>query len=174
MRCCCRFLSTVLLLSCTTAVPSVPPPVSANALELQHTLSAAATASGTAGTSVTIAPGTYVFSNTSLAVTGAANLDIAAHGVTLVFYYGFGLQLTSCTNVSLRGLTFDADPPNYAQGVLTGWNRGSSGDRAALAAAVAATVTFDEAFLLPDMSVQPFSQPGGLAGAKVRAAVQLY
>ena len=111
--------AAVLLLAprATTAVPSVPPPISANAVSLQLQLNDAAKIS--IPSTLTIAPGVYVFSNTSATVTGATDLNIDAHGVTFVFYYGFGLDITNCHNVSVRGLTLDSDPPNYAQGVLT-------------------------------------------------------
>lgn len=177
-----RSLAVALLLRCAAAVPSVPPPVSANALALQRTLTAAAAASAAVQpqpgnvTSLNLAPGTYVFSNTSLTVAGARNLAITAHGVTLVFYFGFGLQLISCANLSIRGLTIDADPPNYAQGVLTGWedtSDGGGGGTSAVAVGTVALVSFDSAFLLPDTDAQPFSHPGGLAGAKVCAAAAL-
>ena len=62
-----------------------------------------------------------------------------------------------CHNVSIRGLTFDSDPPNYAQGVVTAVRPDVS----------AFTAKFDTRFIPPDTSVPPFSAPGGSAGAKV-------
>ena len=49
------------------------------------------------------------------AIGRAKDLTIDAHGVTLVFYLGFGMSIRNSQNVTVRGLTFDADPPNYAQ-----------------------------------------------------------
>ena len=62
-----------------------------------------------------------------------------------------------CHNVSIIGLTFDSDPPNYAQGVVTAVRPDVSGF----------TAKFDTRFIPPDTSVPPFSAPGGSAGAKV-------
>jgi hypothetical protein len=154
-----------VLASIAHAVPSVPPPVSANALALQRTLTAAAASSSAAGNpfspgrplAVTVPPGRYTFSDTSLAIAGAANLDVNAHNATFVFYFGHGLVVSDSANVSVRGPTLDADPPNYAQGTVTAVAPDGSGFVA----------SFDPRFIPPDCSVQPFSQPGGLAGAKV-------
>lgn len=86
---------------------------------------------------------------------------VATPAVTFVFYYGFGVQIVNSANVTVRGpLALDSEPPNYAQGIVrvVGGEGGNSstfeGD-------------FDEHFLPPDTSVQPFSHSGGLAGAKV-------
>ena len=90
-------------------------------------------------------------------LTNARDLVIDAYGATFVFYYGFGLQLQNSVNVTVRGLTFDADPPNYAQGVVTS----VAADNASVVA------TFDGAFLEPDTTRYPFSDPDGVYGAKV-------
>jgi len=134
------------------AVPSVPPPVAPHALALQQTIDAAI---AVLQPTLTIAPGRYVFSNTALTIAGASNLVIEATDVTFVFFYGFGMAISSCHNLTVRGLTIDADPPNYAQGTVT-----------AVTNATSFAAQFDEAFLPPDTTTQPFSHPGGLAGAK--------
>jgi hypothetical protein len=98
-----------------------------------------------------------VFSNTALEIEGAENLVLDARGATFVFYLGFGVSIRNCRNVTVRGLVLDADPPNYAQGVVTGVDL----------TAGAVVATFDDEFLMPDPSTTPFDQPGGSAGAKV-------
>ena len=134
--------------------PSEPPRVGANASALQARVSEAVAAGSEY---LLVPPGTYVFSNTSLDVAGAKDLTIDAHGVTLVFYLGFGMSIRNSQNVTVRGLTFDADPPNYAQGTVTAVDTAAGTFRA----------TFDDSFIMPDTSVTPFNQPGGSAGAKI-------
>ena len=103
----------------------------------------------------------YVFSNASLVITGANNLVIDAVGATFVFYIGFGVVLNDCHNVTLRGLTLDSDPPNFAQGALV------HGAGQPVATAMTFEAQFDDAFLAPDPRLPPFDHPGGLVGAKV-------
>ena len=154
--------AAVLLLAprATTAVPSVPPPISANAVSLQLQLNDAAKIS--IPSTLTIVPGVYVFSNTSATVTGATDLNIDAHGVTFVFYYGFGLDITNCHNVSVRGLTLDSDPPNYAQGVLTKLESVTSANGSTTSVA---TAIFDDAFLTPNTSF--LCTKSGQRGSKI-------
>lgn len=128
-----------LLVACATAAPSVPPPISANAAALQQQITSSVAHSVRA---LTIEPGTYIFSNSSATIVGARNLDIDATGVTFLFYYGYGVVITNCHNLSVRGLTLDSDPPNYAQGVVTGPVEGGNSS--------AVTATFDDRFLPPD------------------------
>ena len=149
-----RPLIAALLAARAAAVPSTPPPASANAAALRRDL-ARAVADGDA--SFAVAPGSYVFSNESLYLTDARDLAIDAYGATFVFYYGFGFQLQNCVNVTVRGLVFDAEPPNYAQGVVTSVGSGNS----------SVVATFDASFLEPDTTLYPFSSPSGVYGAKV-------
>ena len=157
----CRDL--LLFLTALTAlaecVPSLPPPVGREALALQRAISAAVAAGDSA---LKIPAGDYVFSNTSLHITAARDLAIDATGVVFIFFYGFGMLLSDCRNTSVKGLTFDSDPPNYAQGKITEVFATSE-----LAGGTAFTAKFDDRFIPPDTSVQPFSSPGGSAGAKV-------
>eukprot|EP00911_Craspedida_sp_UC1_P001480 UC1_evm1s1119 len=102
-------------------VPSVPPPVSANAVALQAAINKAANRSSSGSTTATVlinlAPVVYTFSNASLLINGARNVIIDGGGAAeLVFFYGHGISLTNCVNVTLRHLVIDSDPPNYAQG----------------------------------------------------------
>jgi hypothetical protein len=106
---------------------------------------------------VVVAAGTYAFSNTTLTIADTSHLSIEAYDVTLIFYFGYGVSLSNCANVSVRGLTLDSDPPNYAQGTIT-----------QVPNSTRFIADFDGAFLPPDTAVQPFSNPGGTAGAKVR------
>ena len=64
-------LASALAAAPVAAVPSVPPPASANAVALQRRLDAAV-AGGTPA--LTIEPGTYVFSNTSAVISGAVSV----------------------------------------------------------------------------------------------------
>lgn len=146
--------ATWLLATGAAAVPSVPPPMSPNAVELQQQLNEAA--SSATGSSLTVAPGQYVFSNTSLAIDGATDLRIDAHGVTFIFYYGFGVVITNCHNISVRGLTLDADPPNFAQGVVTSVEGGNNS---------VVTAHFDDQFLPPDTRF--LVTKSGLRGSKM-------
>lgn len=148
-------LAVCLAASVCVAVPSVPPPTSASAMALQQTVLSAAAQQGPR--SLSIAPGEYMFSNVSLIVTNATDLAIDARGVTLTFYYGFGLRFINCRNVSVRGLILDSEPPNYAQGTVT-----------ELINSTTFAADFDDVFIPPDPTAQPFSNAGGLAGAKVR------
>ena len=133
-------------------VPSVPPPISQNAVALQSRI-----ASAPNGSTVTLdANGRYTFSNSTLLISAAAGVTLDGNGATLVFYYGFGVLLQGCTAVTVRNLTLDSDPPNYAQGSVRSLGPG----RTVLAA-------FDPAFLMPDTAVPPFNNPGGHVGAKV-------
>eukprot|EP00040_Diaphanoeca_grandis_P042547 m.265273 g.265273 ORF g.265273 m.265273 type:complete len:555 (+) comp60984_c0_seq1:250-1914(+) len=147
-----------------SAIHSIPPAITMNAIELQHNISAAAAASNN-----TIAPayphlvvpaGNYVFSNQSLTIQGAQNMVIEAEGngtaVTFTFFYGFGVMLSGCKNLTVKGITLDSDPPNYAQLVLQTVQNSTT-----------LIAKADAAFLPPDTSVSPFNNPGGLYGAKV-------
>lgn len=140
---------------CWTAwgVPSIPPPVGENASALQDTISAAIASSQRV---VRIPPGKYVFSDTSVTISGAQDMVIHAGGVTFVFYYGSGLTVSECHNLTVRGLTLDSDPPNYAQGTITASVNGTD-----------FVARFDDRFIPPDTGVQPFSHAGGQIGAKV-------
>jgi hypothetical protein len=105
-----------------------------------------------------IPQGTFLFSNTTLQITGAANMVIEAEpGTEFIFYFGFGVQLTDCRNLTFigNGLTIDASPANYAQGTVLE------------IAGSAVLVNFDVDFLMPDTTAGPFDKPGGLIGAKV-------
>lgn len=134
-------------------VPSVPPPTDPRALLLEESISQAI---ATGRDEYIIDPGTYVFSNHSLYLSGAENFTIRAENVSFVFFLGYGMQISHSRNVTVQGLTFDSDPPNYAQGKVT--NVLSSTEFVA---------TFDDRFILPDVSKPPFDAPGGSAGAKV-------
>ena len=136
-------------------VPSIPPPVGRSAIDLQANIPAAIASEGV--DQLTIPPGSYVFSNSSLLISSPKDLRIDAAGATLVFFYGYGVQITGAINLTVVGLVLDADPPNYAQGQVVAID----GDRAGFEA------TFDDEFLMPDTSLPPFSSPGGSAGCKV-------
>ena len=97
----------------------------------------------------------------SLVIANARNLVVDATGATFVFYFGFGVLLNNCHNVTLRGVTLDSDPPNFAQGALT-HDAGQP-----VATATSFTAQFDDAFLAPNLQLPPFNHPGGLSGAKV-------
>jgi len=160
-----RLAGLAYTLALCSSVPSVPPPPTENALQLQRTV-AAACAAGTPAT-ITIEPGVYVFANRSLLIAGASNLVLqAARGsgptpaVQFVFYYGFGVQIVNSANITVRGpLALDSDPPNYAQGVVRSLSAGGNTSRF--------DADFDPQFLSPDITRQPFVSAGGLAGAKV-------
>ena len=137
------------------ARPSLPPPVSASASFLQTEFDRICAQEK--GGHLTIKAGTYVFSNTSLEITDCRHVSVQGHGATFLFYYGFGISIKNCENVTVQGLTLDSDPPNYAQGQVT---------RVDLSTA-SFTSTFDEDFLMPDTSTVPFNAPGGSAGAKI-------
>ena len=162
---CMRLVALAYALTLCSSVPSVPPPPTANALQLQHTIDVAC-AAGVPAT-VTVEPGVYVFSNRSLVIAGASHLVLqAAAGsgsnpaVRLVFYYGFGVQIVNSDNVTVRGpLALDSNPPNYAQGVVRSLRAGGN--------ASCFDADFDPRFLSPDVTRQPFVSAGGLAGAKV-------
>ena len=149
----------VCLTTTTTilAIPAIPPSPTPNSLQLQQNLNHAISNNMQ---QFHVPPGTYVFSNSSLVVDKAMNLIITAQDVTLVFFYGYGFLLSNACNVTIIGLlTFDADPPNYAQGVVD--NEDIDPNNLTFSA------TFSSSFLLPDMSLPPFISPGGSAGAKV-------
>ena len=77
---------------------------------------------------------------------------MVGHGVTLIFYYGFGVQVVNSRGCSFLGFTLDSSPPNYAQGIV------QQVDGA----------TFDADFsndFIPPVG-GPFAAPGGLSGAK--------
>ena len=82
-----RSISWLILLgwiNIALAVPFVPPPVvSPAAIELQQAINTVAASLAT----LTIAPGSYVFSDNHLTITNASDLVIEAVGVTFVFYY---------------------------------------------------------------------------------------
>ena len=142
------------LLALVAGVPSFPPPITANAVALQQTIDKA-TMSAVPQT-LKIQAGNYIFSNTSLQIANARNLAIEAYNVTFVFYYGFGVDISQCHNLSVRGLTLDSDPPNYAQGVVRSVTNTTT-----------IVAEFDDRFLFPDTTTQPFSSPGGTGDAKV-------
>ena len=110
------FVTLLESVSLVVAIPSIPPPVGANATAVQQHISAAVIAQRQL---VTVPPGTYVFSDAALTIAGATNLVIDATGVTFVFYLGHGVSISNCHNLTVKGLTLDSDPPNYAQGVVT-------------------------------------------------------
>ena len=84
-------LITAILYHGVVAIPSVPPPISKNALELQSKIAEAS--AHTDPPALNVPPGQYVFSNTSLTFKGARNLVVNAKNVTLVFYYGLYLSV---------------------------------------------------------------------------------
>ena len=72
-------------ISIALAVPFVPPlVVSPAAIELQQAINHTVAASLA---TLTIAPGSYVFSDNHLTITNTSDLVIEAVGVTFVFYY---------------------------------------------------------------------------------------
>ena len=146
--------TALLWLAVVHAVPSIPPPISANAEALRERLAAAIAAGDR---TFEVKPGKYTFSNSSLQLAYARNLVVNAAGAEFVFYFGFGLDIESAQNLTVRGLTLDTEPPCYAQGVVTNVSDGSDSFSA----------SFDERFIPPDTGVEPFSAPGGSAGAKV-------
>jgi len=123
----------------------VPPPISSNAVQLQQELD---TLISSGKEQFVIPPGVYTFSNSSLILTGARNKTIIATGVTFVFYYGFGLMITGCHYVTVEGLLFDSEPPNYAQGLVT-----------SIVNETSFVARFDERFIPPDTREGPFSGP---------------
>ena len=147
------------------SVPSVPPPPTENALQLQRAISAACDAGKPA--TITVQPGVYVFSNNSLLIIGASNLVLQTvtgpepiPAVQFVFYYGFGVEIVDSANLTVRGpLALDSDPPNFAQGVVRSLSAGGNDS--------CFDADFDLHFLLPDRTIEPFVHAGGLAGAKV-------
>ena len=148
-----RRTAAAALFSSVLAVPSVPPPISANVHGLRQTIATAIKAGDSA---FTVAPGEYVFSNSSLIISDARNLVIEAVDAIFIFYYGFGMQIIRGHNVTVRGLTFDSEPPNYAQGKVI-----------SLLSETEFIARFDDRFIPPDTAVEPFDSPGGSAGAKV-------
>ena len=149
-----RDVAALCLFFFVLAIPATEPPrVGANASALQARVSEAVAAGSEY---LLVPPGTYVFSNTLWSV-AEKDLTIDAHGVTLVFYLGFGMSIRNSQNVTVRGLTFDADPPNYAQGTVTAVDTAAGTFEQLLA----------DSFIMPDTSVTPFNQPGGSAGAKI-------
>ena len=92
-----------------------------------------------------------------MTITNASDLVIETLGVTFVFYYGYGVDISNCRNLTVRGLTLDYNPVNYAQGtVVTVTN------------ATSVATSFDDAFLPLDTTTEPFNNQGGTTGAKVR------
>ena len=141
------------MLAAGRSVPSIPPPVDARALALQQTVSAAVLHGAS---QLTIPAGVFVFSNTTFAIEHAEDLIIDAYNVTLVFYFGSGLLLSNCNNVTLRGLILDSSPPNFAQGLIL---------PRALSMPNSMVAHFDTAvFIPPDTTVAPFNKPGGHRG----------
>eukprot|EP01063_Lacrimia_lanifica_P009699 TRINITY_DN16605_c0_g1_i1.p1 TRINITY_DN16605_c0_g1~~TRINITY_DN16605_c0_g1_i1.p1 ORF type:complete len:525 (+),score=173.79 TRINITY_DN16605_c0_g1_i1:56-1630(+) len=137
-----RPTAVLAALACAAAVPATPPPVSPEARRLQRLLDAAAAAPPVGGV-VVLPAGEYVFSDQSFTLTNARDLVIHGEGVRLVFYFGSGFSMTGCVNVTVTGLVLDADPPNYAQGVVT----------AVDPSAQTFTADFDGGFLTPASQV---------------------
>ena len=126
----------------TIAVPSIPPPISPNALQLQTNIN---TAISQKATHFTIPPANYIFSNLSLTITNAHDLQINAQDVTFVFFYGYGLYISDSTNLTIQGLTFDSNPPNYAQGIVT-----------SITSPTVFQATFDSSYIPPNTNLPPF------------------
>eukprot|EP00041_Stephanoeca_diplocostata_P015970 m.310427 g.310427 ORF g.310427 m.310427 type:complete len:487 (-) comp20209_c0_seq6:181-1641(-) len=164
--------------------PSQP---SGNAIALQARINEAAENScggDSQRQQVDVAPGEYMFGNSSLLVSNACNIDIviSSTGIPLTrtvasesharfwFFIGFGVEFTNCINVSVHGdvLTIDSDGPNYAQGVVvaapTAEAHPETSERMQSNTII---VEFDTDFLDPDTSATPFDSPGGVSGAKV-------
>lgn len=79
--------------------------------------------------SFTIPPGDYRFSAANpITLSGLTNLVLNAPGVTFWFDPPdtWGLKFSSCSNVTVEGLTIDFDPVPWVQGVVTAINSGSS------------------------------------------------
>jgi len=130
------------------AVPSVPPPRTANTNVLQQRLQALPP-----GGALTLEPGKYVFSNASLMLQGLRDVVVDGAGAELMFYYGFGVQISGSHNCTFRGFSLDSQPPNYAQGSVESVSGAEF------------TAMFDDAFIPP--AGGPFRSAGGLSGAKV-------
>ena len=148
----CMYLILLLAICNTNAIPSLPTRPSTNAIILQKDINAMSP-----GQHLTLPPATYTFSNTSLTITNAVNITIDATDATLIFYYGYGVSITSSSNCLFLSFTLDSYPPNYAQGIVTSTSSSSF------------TATFSHDFIPPDTiaKTSPFSTKSGLAGAKV-------
>lgn len=69
--------------------------------------------------SITLPPGDYRFDRGSgVLIQKAEDVEIEATGVTFWFGPDKGVVLDQCRNVKLRGLTIDADPLPWTQGVI--------------------------------------------------------
>ena len=108
-------LLLLLFAGYVAAVPSVPPAISPNTVTLQTEISRAA---ASASPQTIIVRGEHVFSSSHLLVANAQNLLIDARGATFVFYFGFGMQISGCSNVTVRGLTLDSGALGC---VMIGW-----------------------------------------------------
>ena len=150
-----RIVVGLVGLRLVAARPSLPPPIGENASLLQTEIDRVCAEDN--GGHLTIKAGTYVFSNKSLEITGCSHVSLHGYGATFLFYIGFGISIKNCENITVKGLTLDSDPPNYAQGRVTHVDPSIA----------SFTSTFDEAFLMPDTSTAPFNAPGGSAGAKI-------
>jgi hypothetical protein len=94
-------------------------------------------------TTFTVTQADYEFGSTPLKLSGATNLHIAFSGSTVWFDLGGGIDLHSCSGVTVEGLTIDYSPV-YAQGSLVYLN-GSS-----------LVAEFDNDFMLPDPTTENF------------------
>lgn len=90
-------------------------PVFPSARSLQNELQRAVNAGAT---SFVVPPGDYNCSSEPFLLTDAHGLVISAWNSTLWFGPGGGLELKSCSNVVVQGLTIDYFP-TVAQGVVT-------------------------------------------------------
>jgi len=132
----------------TASLPSIPTGPSLEALALQNRITAAGK-----GDVVHIEKGRYVFSNVSLMISGKHDLVLdGSRGVTLVFYYGYGVSIADSSNCTFRDLVLDSFPPNYAQGTLENVNGTSF------------TAVFSDDFIPPDTTdpQSPFGRPSGV------------
>lgn len=158
----------VLLLTivpfCAHARLSAPTGTSPAAVALQNELAGLAP-----NARHTVEYGDYMFSNMTLALTDIHDVTIVVSpGTRFLFYIGFGVVLTDCSNVTVAGgLIIDSDGANYAQGRVT-----------SLAAPSGSTygfhADFDDDFLDPNTTATPYDQPGGLMGAKVCACARIH
>ena len=160
----------LLLLGALCSAQAHPRPLPARERErdgqkLQAALSAAIRSGNH---SLLIPAGVYRFNASDLLADNATDLVIepgagavagagAGVGVTLLFRCNWGLVLRSCTNVTVRNVTIDYDPPCYSQGVVINTTTMTTTTTTNGSAAIRYTV--DAGFPTPDADARFWTAP---------------